>query len=172
MITRQSTNTPAKLFKRNRPVINRIIRGHLAKTGRGVVHGTRATNAQLPRDLNVRTTDWDIKSRNPLLSALRLEKKLDKRFGGDFFRTEAGATRRLSVHKVKSNITDETFADFSLRENQMPTVAKRGVKFATLRDQVERARNNIKDANKAFRRAKDLSLIRRFNIFKNGRRVK
>lgn len=160
-----STSSRERFYGRNKPIINRVIRGHIAKTRKGIVHGTKATNAQLPKILQRKTRDWDIKTENPLLSALQLEKKLDKKFRGDFFRVEEGATKALSVHKVKSNINDKTYADFSKRDEPMPWISKRGVRFATLKNQVEKAKKLFKDPSKLFRREKDIDLIRRVRKF-------
>ncbi len=155
-------------FKRNRNITNRVIRGRLAKTGR-IVHGTRAQNAQLPRFLTKKTTDWDIFAKMPKKAALAMEKALDKKFGGDFFDTKEGTTRRLKVHKVFSNVTGKTVADFSLPDRMVPTVAKRGVRFATLKDQVTRAEKVIRDPTTKFRREKDLDFLRRIKEFQKLR---
>ena len=160
-------------FKRNERVVDRFIRGFLAKNKVGIVHGGRAQNAQLPRPLERKPTkDWDVFSKNPKLRATQLEKKLDKRFRGDFFKVKKGATVKLKVHKVVSNIDGESVADFSLPDRQVGFVAKRGVRFALLKDQFERAKANVKDPDKKFRRAKDMSLIRRVRSFEKMRRRK
>ena len=158
-----------RFFRRNIGVIHRIIRGHLARSPNSIVHGTRSTNSQLPRNLNVKTRDWDVKHPNPKSAAQNLEAKLDRRFRGNFFRVEEGATKKLAVHKIKGNIDDETYADFSKRDAPMPWIGKRGVNFATLQNQIERAKLTLKDPSKKFRREKDLSLIRRVKKFEKRR---
>ncbi len=157
-------------IKRNKGVINRIIRRHLAKNPKLIVHGARAQNAQMPRNLSrPSTVDWDVFSPNPKQSAMRLERKLDKKFRGDVFEVKPGATTRLDVQKVKSKLTGETFADFSKPDRIVPTIALRGKHFATLADQKQRAQQNIKDPSKDFRRAKDLDLLKRIKIFQRKR---
>jgi len=157
-----------QFFKRNKGVINRLIRTRLGKTGR-IVHGSRAQNALMPRFLSRHATDWDILARNPKKAAEGLEKVLDKKFRGDFFRVREGKTRRLKVHKVVSNITDEGVADFATAERRVPSITKRRIRFATLKDQKERAEKNLKTKSAIYRRKKDLDLLERIRIFEKQR---
>lgn len=162
-----------KLFKRNKLIINRVVRNFLAKNKVGIVHGTRATNAQLPKDLQRKTLDWDIFVRNPKKRARQLERALDKKFRGDFFHVKKGiGSPGVKVYKVKSNVTDESFVDFATAGRVVPSIPKRGVQFATLKDQVAKARANVKDPEVKFRREKDIDLINRFKKAMSGRRVK
>ncbi|KKN08448.1 hypothetical protein LCGC14_1056520 [marine sediment metagenome] len=161
--------TKEKFFERNKNLVNRFVRGRLAKTGR-TVHGTRATNAQLPRFLERKpTVDWDVFAKNPKKAAMNMEKFLDKKFRGDFFDVREGATKRLKVHKVFSNVTGDTHVDFSIPDRKVPTVSKRSVRFATLKDQFEKAKSNLKDPTKIFRTDKDRSLVRRVEKFEKLR---
>lgn len=160
-----------KLFKRNRKVVNRVVRGFLAKRKVGIVHGVRATNAQLPRNLNRKTRDWDVFVNHPQLRARQLERKLDKKFNGDFFDVKMGiGSPGIRVWKVKSNVTGEGFVDFATSDRNVPSIPKRGVQFATLADQVKKAKENIKNPELKFRREKDLDLIRRVKKFMGGER--
>ncbi len=162
-----------KLFNRNRNVVNRVVRGFLAKKKVGIVHGTRATNAQLPRDLQRKTLDWDVFVKKPKKRARQLEKALDKKFRGDFFGVKKGTgSPGIKVFKVKSNVTGEGFVDFATANRKIPSTTKRGVRFATLKDQLNKARENIKKPELKFRREKDLNLIRRVRKANAGRRVK
>lgn len=154
-----------KFFKRNVRVIDRVVRNFLAKNKVGIIHGSRAANVQLPKNLNVQTRDFDVFVRNPEKRAAQVEKILDRRFRGDFFSVKRGATEKLRVNKVISNVTGKSHVDFSVRDRVIPTVSKRGLKFATLKDQVARAKQNIQDPSKEFRREKDISLIRRARQF-------
>ena len=161
-----------KIFKRNKNLVNRFTRNFLAKNKIGIVHGTRATNVQLPRDLKRKTTDWDVFVKKPRLRAEQLEKVLDKRFGGDFFRIKKGtASPEIKVWKVKSNVTDETLIDFASTNRKVKSISKRGVRFATLKDQQMIAERNIKKPGLKFRRAKDKDLLNRIKKSKR-RRIK
>ncbi len=164
--------TKEKFFERNKNLVNRFVRGRLAKTGR-IVHGTRATNVQLPRFLKRKpTVDWDVFAKNPKKAAINMEKFLDKKFKGDFFDVREGKTKRLKVHKVFSNITGETQVDFSIPDRKVPTISKRNVRFATLKDQVEKAKSKLRDPSEIFRADKDRSLVERVRIFEKLRRKK
>ena len=159
-----------KLLKRNAKVVNRFIRGWLAKKKVGIVHGGRAQNAQLPQFLERRSTkDWDVFVRKPKTRAQQLEKVLDKRFRGDVFKVKKGATKRLKVHKVVDNFQGESVADFSIPDRMVPWKPIRGVKFATLKDQKEKALRTIKKPEAQFRKAKDLDFLRRVRKFEKIR---
>jgi hypothetical protein len=161
--------TNEKFFKRNREIINRVVRNRLAKTKR-VIHGSRAQNVQLPRFLERRpTVDWDVFARNPDLAAHGMERALDKKFRGDFFGIRKGITEKLKVRKVFSKVTGESFVDFSIPDRVVPTKGIRGKRFATLKDQFEKAKSNLKDPTKAFRADKDRSLVRRVREFQRLR---
>lgn len=163
--------TRKKFFDRNKPIINRVVRSFLAKNKVGIVHGTRATNAQLPRFLNRKTRDWDVFAKRPRLRALQLERALDKKFGGDFFRVKKGTgSPGIKVFKIKDNINNEGFVDFATPNRFVPSIAKRGVEFATLEDQRKIALANIRDPSKRFRRPKDLDLLIRIAISRRKRR--
>lgn len=159
-----------KFFKRNKKIANRVIRGWLAKNKIGIIHGTRSTNSQLPSKLHRQTQDWDIFVRKPRVRAEQLETALDKKFKGDFFKIKRGAgSPGVKVWKVKSVLTDEGFVDFATPPREVPFIAKRGVRFATLKDQVQKAKDNVTKPELKFRRAKDLDLIRRVNKFMRKR---
>ena len=163
-----------KLFNRNKNIINRVVRNFLAKNKVGIVHGTRATNAQLPRRLNRKTQDWDVFVKNPKLKAEMLEKALDKKFGGDFFRVKRGTgSPGIKVFKIKDNINNESFVDFATPNRDVPSIPKRGVQFATLKDQKIKAQSNVRKPELKFRRAKDRSLLNRIKKFEKlrGRRI-
>ena len=162
--------TKATFLERNRGVVNRVIRGRLAKTGR-VLHGSRAQNQQLPRDLQRKNvTDFDVFAKNPRKAARNMEKALDKKFGGDFFFTKAGATKELKVRKVvrKDGVA---VVDFSIPDRVIQTITKRGIRMASLKDQRQKAIDTLNKESAEFRREKDLDLLRRINIFNKRRNV-
>lgn len=161
--------THKNFLDRNKGVIERVIRTRLAKTKR-VIHGARSQNAQLPRFLERKpTVDFDVFAKNPALAAHGMERALDKKFRGDFFGVKKGKTERLRVRKVFAKETGETFVDFSVPDRVVPTKAIRGKRFATLKDQFEKAKRNLKDPRKIFRADKDRSLVRRVREFQRLR---
>ncbi len=155
-------------LRRNRGVIDRVVRGRLAKTKR-IMHGGRAQNEQLPKRLQRKTVDWDIFAKNPRKAARNMERALDKKFKGDAFRVKPGKTKSLGVMKVVSNETGEGFVDYAKPDRMVQTVSKRGVRMASLKDQKTRATMNLKDPERAFRRAKDLEFLGRIKKFEKIR---
>lgn len=157
-------------FQRNKGIIDRIVRGHLAKRKTNIVHGARAINAQLPRFLHKKTKDWDVFVKNPELSALRLERKLDKRFRGDFFGVKKGSSRIVNVKKVFSKFDDETIVDFAIPPRVIPFKPIRGVKFATLGYHKGQIKRTLKDPTAKFRHKKDRKALQRIKLFEKLRR--
>ena len=159
-----------KHFERNKFTVNRFVRGFLAKKKVGIVHGSRATNAQLPRALRRDTKDWDVFVKRPKLRALQLEAKLDRKFRGDFFSVKKGTgSPGIKVFKVKSNIDDEGIVDFATTKRKVPSVPIRGVRFATLKDQKRIATENLTKPTARFRRDKDRNLLARIKRFEKVR---
>jgi len=157
-------------MKGNSGVINRVVRTRLAKTKR-IIHGGRAQNVQLPRHLERPTKDWDVFAKNPRKAAINMDKALDKKFGGNLFYVKKGiGSPGFKVFKVKSKVTEEGIVDYATSPESIPWIAKRGKRFASLKQQVDKAKENIKDKEKRFRAEKDRSLIRRYNKFKRGRK--
>lgn len=153
---------------RKEKIVDRFIRQRLSRTKR-VVHGGRAQNAQLPRFLNRPTKDWDIFAKNPKKAAENMEKFLDKRFREDKFSVKKGFTKRLKVHKVVSNKTGEGVIDYSIPDRVVKTIAKRRIRFASLKDQKEKAISTLKEKLAPFRRVKDLDLLKRIKKFEKLR---
>ena len=161
--------THKNFLDRNKGVINRVVMNRLAKTKR-VIHGSKAQNTQLPRFLERKpTVDFDVFARNPALAAHRMERALDKKFGGDFFGVRKGVSERVKVRKVFSKDTGETFVDFSIPDRVVPTKAIRGKRFATLKDQFEKAKENLRNPSLKFRAGKDRNLVRRVREFQRLR---
>ncbi len=158
-----------KSFKRNIGVVHRVIRNRLGKTKR-VVHGARAQNAQLPKYLEKKdTVDWDIFAKNPRKAAREMERALDKKFRADVFAVKKGKTKALDVRKVYSKVTGEAYVDYARPDRIVPTVSKQGIRYAHLKDQLMRAKLNLKDPERAFRADKDRDLIRRVRKFEKSR---
>jgi len=160
----------SQFFNRNKNVANRFIRNFLAKNKLGIVHGTRATNNQLPRYLKRETFDWDVFVPKPKQSATKLEKNLDKRYKGDYFKVVRGkGSPGVMVYKVESTLTNEGFVDFASTKRVVPSIPIRGVRFATLKDQKQIAQVNVKNKELKYRREKDLSLLKRIKTYEKQR---
>lgn len=171
-MVKNNTRKAVKFF-RNRAAINRIVRNQLGRR-QLTIHGARAVNAQLPRFLNKPTQDYDVFTKTPQRSAVRLEKKLDRKFRGDFFRVIKGASKVVKVRKVVSNINQENIVDFAKPNRFVPTTNIQGLKFATLGDQKRAFIKNLTSPTAKFRREKDLEALRRIRLFEElrGRQVR
>jgi len=155
-------------LKANKEIINRVVRNRLTKTKR-IVHGSRAQNVQLPYPLRKKPTDWDVFAKNPKKAAIEMEKVLDKKFKGDFFEVKKGSTVKKKVNKVIAKSTGQSYVDYSIPPNNVPTVSKRGIRFASLCQQVKHTKETIKKPETKFRRAKDLDFLRRVRILEKKR---
>ena len=73
----------------------------------------------------------------------------------------------------KSNKEPSDFVDFATPDMQVYSVSKRGVRFATLKDQRMRAEINVRKKELQFRRPKDRDLLKRIKQFEKmrGRKI-
>ncbi len=149
-------------FYRNKGKIKRIILDNAENKGH-IVHGARALNKIFPPFLDTQTDDWDLFSSTPKETAIKVEKKLDKKFGGDFFRTQQG--RSPTTHKIKSNVTGKTVADYTIPDRKIPFDKIDGVNYANTEHFKRRIKDNLVDPKKEFRRDKDLDQLNRIKIF-------
>lgn len=152
----------------NQAVVRRTILSSLQRKG-GVVHGGKAQNAQLPRNLERPTKDYDIFVKRPNKRARALEQKLDKLFRGNFFRVKKGSSKEIPVSKVISNVTNESIVDFARPSRKVETKVVSGVRVATLRDQKQQALRNLQKKDTQFRRPKDLDLLKRIRAYEKIR---
>ncbi len=155
-------------FERNQPAIRRSVLSSIQRKG-GILHGGKAQNAQLPRNLERKTKDYDIFVRNPNIRAKALERKLDSLFRGDFFHVKKGISKVLPVSKVISNITGKGIVDFARPNRKIQTKVVSGIRVATLKDQRDKAIRNLTDPNARFRRDKDREFLQRVREFESRR---
>lgn len=157
-------------FYRNREKVNKVILKNIRRK-KHIVHGQRALNRILPAFLDTKTSDWDVFSDTPQKTARRVERKLDKRFGGDFFRTEESEITK-DVYKVRSNVTGKTVADYSKAKRPVPTRNIRGVRYATKEHFKRQIKENLVNPEKEFRRAKDIDQLNRIQVSERLREQK
>jgi hypothetical protein len=149
--------------------IKKVILDNAKKKGH-ILHGQRALNSFFPPHLDRRTDDWDLFSDAPLRTAQKVEKRLDKRFGGDFFRVEKA--KNPTTYKVRSNVTEKTVADYTDPQEDIPFVTRNGVRHATISHHKERIRETLADKQKEFRHKKDRETLQRIKIFEKTRKQK
>ncbi len=127
-----------------------------------IVHGARALNEFFPPFLDRPTEDYDIFSSTPKRTAEKIEKKLDKRFGGDFFRTEPA--RFTGTVKVKSNVTERTVADYTKPKREISNTKRRGIKYANFQHFKRRINESLAEPKNKFRHDRDRETLRRIKI--------
>jgi len=134
-----------------------------------VVYGAKAVNAYLPAWLDKETGDWDIFSAvDPRELAGKLEKKLDRHYGGNFFRVDPAI--HPSTFRIKSNVTGRVVADVSLKDRTVTFQRIAGINYASLDWLEKEAKRLIADPDAKFRRAKDKDTLQRIQVHKKARR--
>jgi len=127
-----------------------------------VVFGAQASNAQLPPHLQKTTEDVDIFTKKSEKEAKQMEKKLDKAYGGDFFRVEQA--KHKGTYKVKSNVTNRTVADYSSQGKKPNTKTILGVKYADLKSIKRKIGKTLRDESSSFRHDKDRETLQRIKL--------
>ncbi len=150
-------------YKRGDKPIESTITQELKRDDDLTLYGARAVNAQLPKYLQSHTDDFDIyTSESSVIQAKRLEKILDKKYGGNYFRVEP-AQYKGTFH-IKSNITNRTIADMTVTKDDIPHKEVDGMNVATLDFQVDKIRESLSNPQSKFRRGKDLEALQRILI--------
>ncbi len=140
-------------FLRKRKRIPGLIRKAL-KEEDATIFGARSVNVQVKPHLRSPTEDFDIFVKgNPKQSAKRIERRLDRKFGGNFFKVEAGKTE--GVFKVKSRLSGKGLVDVQKQKEQVNVVKRKGNKFATLDFQKQKIKESLANPEAKFRREKD-----------------
>ena len=147
----------------NKHMIKPIVKGFLSSKG-GTVYGAQAYNEYLPPPLDKHTKDWDVYHPKPKKMAHALEKHLDKKFGGDYFRVKKA--KYPNTHKVVSNVTGETVVDFTKPEGKVASrMAIDGVKYARMKYLKKKLLAQLRNPAAKFRRKKDLETLKRIQVF-------
>jgi len=154
-------------FFKNQEKVGKVIINHVKKKGL-ILFGQKATNRQLPEDLRKDTQDYDIFSATPKKSAKRIERKLDKKFEGDFFIVREAI--HGGTYKVISKIGDKGVADIGKPDRKVPTVTRKGVKLATLEFQKKQIKKSLADPDSKFRHPKDKEVRSRIRIAEQRKR--
>lgn len=127
-----------------------------------IIFGAQASNAQLPPHLRKYTEDIDIFTKKSKKEAEQMEKKLDKAYGGDYFRVEKA--QHKGTYKVKSNVTNRTVADYT-SQGKKPSVKKiLGVKYADLKSIKRKLGKTLRDEASSFRHDKDRETLQRIKL--------
>jgi hypothetical protein len=152
-------------FYKNRSKIKKVVVGHVKKKGY-TIFGGRSLNAHFPSFLDRPTQDYDIlipPGRKPKKVAGRIEKKLDKKFGGDFFFTEPA--KHPGTFKVKQRLGKEGVVDVSASEKKIDSKKIGGVQYSTLALEKRNINRSLNDPESKFRHDKDRERLGRIKIF-------
>lgn len=140
-------------FLRRRNDIKKIILSEIKKE-KGIIFGARAVNKQVPKFLREKTEDYDILvDGDPKKVAKRIERRLDKKFKGNFFSVEPA--KFPGTEKIKNNLSGKGLVDISRRKEDIKTVKRKGVKFARLRFQEKKIKESLANPEAKFRHQKD-----------------
>ncbi len=159
-------------FFKNQKKVGTIIINHVKKKGL-ILFGQKATNRQLPEDLRKDTDDYDIMSPTPRKSARRIERKLDRNFKGNFYKTKPA--KFGGTFKVVQIIGDKPIADVGETKKNVTIVKRKGIKLASLEFQKGQIKKSLADPESKFRHPKDREVLSRIRIAeqrKKPRRVK
>lgn len=148
-------------YYKNPELAEGILKTELAKK-RLIVYGARASNIQNPAYLRRNTEDYDILTKKPQKTAEELARKLNREYGGEYFKVEPA--QHKGTYKVKSNVTGKTIADFT-RAYRHPKVKEiGGIRYASS-ESIKRAISKLlKNPLAEFRKEKDLETLQRLKL--------
>lgn len=156
-----------KFYRKGLKPAHKVIRRYLKKKKkRAVVHGSRAINAYLPSHLDKPLTersDWDIFADNPRKVAKEIERRLDRRYGGDYFTVKPGKHR--GTYKIICKVTKQEVADITVPDREIPYRRLRGLNYATLDYHVKKIKEILKNPEAKFRHKKEKETLQRIKIY-------
>jgi hypothetical protein len=154
-----------RYYKKGEKPANKEIKKILKKK-KVIVHGGRALNIQLPDYLDRPTKDWDVFAKSPKKIARVIERRLDRRYGGNYFVVKPG--KHKGTYRIISRVTGESICDVTAipSNEEIPTVTIRGIKYATLDYHVRKIKQILKDPKSKYRHQKDKDMLRRIMIYK------
>ncbi len=152
-----------KYYRAGKGPANEVILKQLRDSGL-IVYGAQAINQHLPDWLDKETTDWDIFSLTPEKTAKKLEKVLDKKYGGDYFLVKPA--KHPGTYKVMNVVTNVEIADISIPERTVSYKTLDGVNYTTLEHQIGDIKKALADPAAKFRWAKDAEKLIRIRIYR------
>jgi len=163
------TQEQAEKYYKKKGEAHQVIKKNIKKQGH-IVYGERALNTHLPSHLDRHTEDWDVFTKTPKKTARRVERKLDKKYGGDYFYVEPA--RHKGTYKVKSRVTRMGVADYTKLENKVPHKTIKGVKYVKLRWVKQHIKKTLKDPKAYYRHDKDKEALQRIKIYETLKKKK
>jgi len=157
----------AKRFYEQKGLVRQVVLNRLRQS-KNVLTGSRAVNRHLPEYLQKKMTkDYDVlvrKGMTPMQAATKLERDLDRRFGGDYFKVTQG--NYPHVKKVV-DINKNEVADFVPMPEPKPKIktSPDGIRYAGLKYLKSRFNAAIKDPTQKFRHKKDTESLKRIAVY-------
>ena len=154
-------------YYKNKELAKQLILQDATEEGH-IVYGATAINAQVGKVLQKQTEDVDIMVKDSKKEAEQMEKKLDKQYGGDYFRVDPA--QHEGTFKVRSNVTGKGVADYTKPEERIPSTVKAGMMVARLEWIKRKRMENLKNPEAKFRHVKDQETINRIRIYERTKR--
>ena len=134
-----------------------------------VIHGERAVQKHVPKFLHRHTGDVDILTPTPYADAMESERALDKLMGQDIFYIDKG--QHPGTWRVKSRTNDESVADYTKPDKQMPPHTKiGGINYVTKTYIKKHNKEILNDSMSGFRHQKDQDTLNRIKIAERRRK--
>ena len=163
-ITEESLKKAETYYRKGEELAERAILSFLRDSPL-IVHGGRATNAYLPPWLDRETQDWDIFTpSNAKKQAEELERKLDKRYDGDYFGTEPAL--HPGTFRIRNKVTGDVIADITLSDRTIAFKKIKGINYATLDYHEDHILETLDNPETAFRHKKDSETLQRIKIYR------
>ena len=157
-------------FLRNRNKVRKVILSEIRKE-KGIIYGARAVNKQIPKHLRVSTEDYDVLTdKDPKKLASRIERRLDKKFGGNFYKVKQA--QHKGTHKVVNNLSGKGIVDTSKREGKVGVIKRKGIRYANLQFQKKKIRESLSNPEAKFRHQKDRFTRDRIKLAKKSKQTK
>ena len=148
-------------YYKNPELAEGILKTELAKR-KLTVYGARATNVQLPNYLNKKTEDYDVLANKPKKTALDILRRLNKEYGGEYFRLEHAEHK--GTFKIKSNVTGGTIADITQAKRFPKSKEHLGINYRALPSIKKTLKRVLRSGKAEFRKDKDLELLQRIEL--------
>lgn len=146
--------------------VKALVKNYMKDT-KSIVYGARSINAQSKGIMTRPTDDWDAFNPNPKATANKLQRKLDKLVGGNYY------YHKEAMHKgtwkvkgagqdLKQNTADdESIADFSKADKKTPFVTINGIRYRVLKQEIRAKQKSVADPEFKFRHEKDRTDLNR-----------
>jgi len=146
------------------------------KENKNIVYGARSINAQTGILLR-KTQDWDAYSNNPKVSAHKLQNKLDKKVGGNYFYSKPAIhkgtwkVRGVGDDLIKDTKDDVDYVDLSKPESKVMFITIDGLRYRNLKDEIKAKKKAVADPNFKFRHEKDKADLERIKYNQKIKRI-